>query len=498
MTAAHLEPSSSHGARPVGALLVAGAAAATVAALALPDAGWARAVVATLLAITLVVVAWRNRTAAVLATAGFLASLGALRRLVSMVQADPADDPLLLVAPVVAVVLALLALRDGATRDRTPLTYGVAVFAAVTVVAVLNPILPLLDQVKGTLFWTVPLLWFPVGRLLDADGVRRVLHLVAALGVGACATGVFQATVRFPAWDQRWIDERGYLALNIDGPDNLRPFGWSASAGEFALTAAIVAVLCGLLLADGIARRRPAMIAASTTGVAIAAAALALSAVRTAVLLGLVAAVVVAVAHRRASLGRVLGGLTLAVLVLVGGVRALDVESWQGRGFTANLRRSLVGLASPFDPEKSTLRAHIDLTEGAFRTLDDRPLGGGPGFGTTGSPDGGPTERERAEAESAGPPAPEADDEASTQRRSAENDLGNALLAFGVPGGALVLIVTVLGLRSAWRGVCVRPDLITLGILGILVASLRFWWTGGHYAPAMLVWLVLGWSDRPR
>jgi hypothetical protein len=200
------------------------------------------------------------------------------------------------------------------------------------------------------------------------------------------------------------------------------------------------------------------------------------------------------VAQRRASFVRVALGLTICFAVLVAGVRALDVESWYDHGITGLLRRSLVGLAHPFDPDESTLGSHIELTETALRTLDDRPFGGGPAFGTTPAPEG----REQQQDDGGiGDRTDQAAAENNGELRSAENDLGNAILAFGFLGGLLVVAITVLGLRTAWQNVRQHPGLVALGALGVLVASLRFWWTGAHYAPAMLVWLLLGWSDQP-
>jgi hypothetical protein len=457
-------------------LLAIGSATAALLAIGLPDAAWARATVAVVLAATLVMVAVRDPAAGILATTGFLAVLGLLRRLVSMVQADPANDPLLLVAPVAAVVLAGLAVRDGAFRRPSHLTGAVIAFFVLSVVAVFNPASPLAVNLKGSLFWTVPLLWFAVGRsLVDDPLLDRVLRLVTGLGFGACLTGVLQATVGFPSWDDRWIETRGYIALGINGPGTLRPFGWSSSAGEFALTAAIVAVLAGLQVARAIGKRARRDLAFFTVVAAVATAALVLSAVRTALILGVAAAVVVGIASQRAHLRRTVAGFALALLLLLAGVRVLDVPSWDNNGVTGLVRRSLVGFTDPLDPDQSTLRSHIDLTDRALRNLGDDPLGLGPSAGATGT---------------------DTDDEQSSA--SAENDLGNAALAFGIPGLVLVIVITGLGLVASWRAARLRHSLITLGVLGILVASLRFWWTGGHYAIAMLIWLVLGSTDRHR
>ena len=125
--------------------------------------------------------------------------------------------------------------------------------------------------------------------------------------------------------------------------------------------------------------------------------------------------------------------------------------------------------------ETSSLRIHVTLTRSAFESLGDRPLGSGTGNGTQAS-GGGPV---------------------GSGIWNAENDLANSALAFGVVGVGLVLSITGIGLHHAWRRARLAPDVVTLAVLGMLVLSLRYWWTGAHYAMAVLVWVALGFTDRP-
>jgi hypothetical protein len=434
----------------------------------------ARYAVAGVMVLTLLGVVVEDHLSGILAVTGFLAVLGLVRRLVSMVQADPSRDPLLLVVPVVAAVLVLLAVRAGTLRRPSALTLAVAASLVATGLAVLGPDYPLSEDLQSTLFWSVPLLWFFIGRaFLDDADLRRVLELVTIFGVAACAVGIIQATIGFPPWDTRWIEDRGYIALGIDGPHTLRPFGWSPSSSEFALTASFATVLCGVQLREAWRTRQRWLGALAGVGLAIAGTALLLSAVRTALLLTVAAAAVVAVASRRAHAGRLVVAMAACAVLLVGGTRLLDVETWPVSGVQGLVRRSLLGITEPLDPEQSTLRIHLEATELSLRRLDDRPLGAGLAYGAT-------DPRNRAGT-----------------YVSAENDLGNSALAMGIPGVVLFAAMTVLGLRTIWRRVRATPTLVTLAALAVLVAALRFWWTGAHYAPSMLVWLVLGWADRP-
>jgi hypothetical protein len=455
-------------------ILITGAVVATAVAVILPDSSSARWVVAALIGLTLLAVAIDDRVNGVIVLIGFLLCLGLLRRLLSMVQADPSDDPLLLVAPVVVGLVVLLLLRDGAARQPSLLTVLVGVFVVVSVVSVVNVVdLSVRTNAEGMLFWTVPLLWFPIGRhLVDEHLARTILRVVAVVGALSCLAGLFQVLVDLPPWDQRWFDNRGYVALGILGFDTLHPFGFAASAAEFAQTAAVGCMVCALELRDAWRRRATPALPLAAVGLAVALGALGLSAVRASQLLFAVAVVVVLLAARIVRPLHVAVALTVGALVLVGGVRILDVEDWRGGGVARLVQRSLLGLSDPLG-ETSSLEGQIDLTEVALRRLDDRPLGAGTAAATVAGSRG----------EGAG--------------FGAENDLGDAAFAFGFVGVGLVVAITAVGLHAVWRRARDHPTVVTLAVLGTLVLSIRFWWHGSHYAMAALVWLLLGHTDRP-
>ena len=201
--------------------------------------------------------------------------------------------------------------------------------------------------------------------------------------------------------------------------------------------------------------------------------ALALCSVRTAQLLAGIAVLVLVLAAGRVRVAHAVLAVGVVALLVVGSVRVLDVEDWHDHGVGGLVRRSLLLFADPFGGESSTIDAHLDLTRNAFTSLDDRPLGGGTAVGA---------------------PLRGTDDPATA---GAENDIGNAALAFGFLGVAFVIGILVAGLQRGWFLAHRHPTVATLGALGILVLSLRFWWAGSHYATAMLVWLTLGHVDRP-
>ena len=456
------------------ALLIIGALVTVTAALALPDSTASRYVVAVLIGLTLLAVAVEDEADGVLAVMAFLIGLGLVRRLTSTVLPDPNDDPLLLVAPSMAAALCLFAVARGALRPRTPLLLMTAGVVALTVAGVLNTTgASMRSNAQGLLFWTVPMLWFPVGRLLGSADVRRLLRGVAIVGGASCALGLYQVLVDLPWWDQRWFDVRGYAALGVNGPYTLHPWGFSPSHTEFAQIAGMVLVIAALELRDSWRTRARGFAVVAASGMVVSAAALALSGVRTAQLLTGLAVVALVVASTGVRPRSALLALAAVALLVVGSARVLDVESWSDGGVGGLVRRSLLGFADPLDPASSTLRAHVDLTREALGTLDDRPLGSGTAFGTL--------SREGEELSA----------------HTAENDFGNAALAFGVPGLLLVIAITAVGLQHAWRRARHEQTVVALAVLTVLILSLRYWWTGAHYATAMGVWLLLGFTDRP-
>jgi hypothetical protein len=443
-----------------GVLFVAGAAAVV------PDHAIVRWAVALAVACALGYVAWRSFEQGVVVTFGWLLVLGLVRRLVSTFQADPGSDPLLLVGVAAVAVLVVVAVARGALREISLLGAGVLAMTSLAIVEAANPEQDRLTLgVRGLLFWVAPMLWFWVGRVARTALVERVLCLVTVVAGVAATYGLGQALIDFPPWDRRWIDNRGYRALEISGPDTLRQFGFSSSAGEYALLLTVGILLCVLYLAREwrADTRDPARIALPMVGLAVMTPALALASVRTAVVLLVLALAVVFVAARgRGSVTAVLAGAA-ALGLLWFGLSRIDTDGMDDHGPVGMLRRTIRGLADPLGQD-STLRTHLELFGDGFDAAGDRPLGVGTSAGTPVGP-------------------------------GFENDVANGGLAFGFLGLAGVTWCIAFGFVTAFRVVARHGGLVALAALGILVLSLRFWWSGAHYGAAALLWFVLGWAD---
>ena len=460
------------------AALAAVAGLAFVIAAVVPDSGGARWALAVVLGVLLMgTCAWAPRQGLVL-TLAWLLLLGTTRRVVSTFQGDPSSDPLLLVGPAAAAVLAVFAFALGALRARGVLATSVAALSVLALVQVLNP-----DQgslrtgLAGLLFWLVPMLWFWVGRgLLD---VRRAGTVLVLAALGALASSVYalvQAAIGFPSWDARWIDDRGYAALYV-GPDTVRPFGPFASAAELALVLGFGIVLAAIVALD---RRRvtdrtnTALMLLALGAFAALVVASGFAAVRTAIVLTVFAFGIVLAVRAGAGLVRAVMIAVLVLAAMVGVFSQINAEGLHESGVQGMVRRVVLGIGDPLGEEHSTLRGHLDLAQNGVEEGFTDPLGDGTGSVTiAGDRFGG------------------------EGRNDTENDLSNAGLAFGILGMALVATVTVAAFVLVARRVRERRDVAVLAVLALMLVGLGSWWRGGHWFAAPLVWVLLGWLDAP-
>lgn len=457
------------------------AAGGLVLALVLPDSPTGRGLLAFVLAVALASFTARFPRVAITVVLVWLAAVGTTRRVVSMFQADPRSDPLLLVGPAAVVVLVAHAAvrmprpawpRRGPRWASDGLVLAVVAFSAVALLSVLNPANPsLASGAQGLLFWLVPLLWFWAGRaLLDRASWERLVQLFAVICALASAYGLFQAVAGFPPWDQQWIEARGYRALEVNGPETLRSFSVFASASEYALAASMALVLC-LLLAVRAFRRESLPLAGLWFVLAgIGAAALTFSAVRTAVVLAAIALGTVFMASRGWRLGRIVAVGAVALVLTVAVANRIDVTKMHDQGLSGMVRRTVRGIGNPFDDKKSTFGSHVELTRRALDLATEHPVGSGTSAATI------------------------AGDRAGAPTGGGENDLANALLAFGFPGAVLVLGTIACGFATAMASVRRHRTLASLAAIGLLVLQLRFWWGGFHYFASAAVWLALGWA----
>jgi hypothetical protein len=428
-----------------------------------------RPALAALLVVDLLAISLINPGVGVLLTLAFLIVMAMLRRVIDGLVGPTTYDPLLLIGPAVALLLAvrLFAIeRRQILTDR--LSGTIVLLLALTVLEVFNPASGVLAGALGLLFLAAPLLWFFLGRELATARVLQItMGMVLAAACGSAAYGVFQTYVGLPPWDASWLastEAAGqYAALNVGGV--IRAWGPFASAAEYAtmlgagLAVAVSRVLHGRLLA---------IAAVPFLGFA-----LFIESSR-AVFILVVLAIVVIVALRARS-GRVaVAVLVFSVTVAVAGQQVLAANVSLATLSSGNplISHELGGLLLPFDPTQSTAGLHLTEIGQAFAGSLSQPLGVGTGATSLAAAHAG------------------------IASASSEFDISNAFTSLGLLGGLLYCGVVAMAFWRAGSAYRRRRTLVYAGALGLLIVCFGQWLNGGYYAMSSLVWFVIGACDR--
>ncbi|MGI9119197.1 MAG: hypothetical protein ACR2G7_03570 [Acidimicrobiales bacterium] len=429
--------------------------------------GFVRVAIAAPLTALALVVTVQDPRRSILFLLTWLAVFATVRRVLLGAGAASNEDPLLLVAPVVVGLLLIVAVRQGAMRQRSRLTSAVLLLSGLIVAGALNPLQGSpAAGLAGLLFVLVPVLWFWIGRtLVDDDLLQRILRLVGMFAIGAAAYGLFQVYRGFPPWDALWIETKGYNSLRVG--DALRQFASFSSAAEYVGFMAIGVIIWVLRV-----RRSPGAIIGFAV-LSLLGWALAVASVRGVLLSLPVALGMVFAASRGFGVARTVV-FGLAGLVALGFlVSFIDPATVGGDRTEALLNRQVTGISDPFNPKVSTLPVHIDLVIGGFEQALRNPVGRGLGTVTVAGARYG------------------------TETAITETDPSNMAVALGLPGFLAYGAVVVLGMTLALRRARASRDFLSLAALGILLVTSFQWLNGGAYAVAPLPWLVLGWLDRP-
>ena len=429
-----------------------------------------RTTLAFTLVLLLVSVGLKMPRALIIGTLGWLVVLGLVRRLLTPLADAGASDPLLIVAPVTVLVLVLISGRHGSLAAPSRLTKAVLLLNVLTVVSVANPSQGgIMVGLGGLLFVLVPVIWFWIGRsLLDRRAIRTVLVLVAVLGVLSALYGMYQTFGHLPSFDRAWAESKGpeYQAILVNG--TIRPFGPFTSASDYGLYLSAA----GMVLLGATVRSRLAVL--TLAALVLVLVAIVVSGSRGPVVTFLLATGIVLAARWRLGLSK--GVIVGAALVAVIGILVSRVEpaSLSGGGASPFVARQVTGLSNPFDQNGgSTVGVHLSLVILGIRSMVHFPLGRGVGVTTiAGGKFGG-------------------------SAFGTETDPSNAAVALGLPGFLTYLVIVALAVSLAYRRAHEEGDVVSIAILGILVITGLQWLNGGNYAAAPLVWLVIGWLDRP-
>ena len=453
-------------------LLVVSAAAAGLIAVSHPE--WYRGALAIALATNLVVLGMKWPRAAALVTLLYLPFLALIRRLLIADAGFESNDPLLLVGPVVALFLLYRLYVVEARRGHDRLFKLMVALLAITVLQVFNPFATggLVAAAVGLLFVGVPLLWFFVGRELGDE--RSITVLLYGTIVVACIVGIYGLLQTqygsIPSWDQEWLDLNSYSALNVgdSGTGNqIRPFSTFSSNQEYAAFLAIgVTFAVAFLL-----RRRFSVVVALPLLVL----ALFLAGGRSSLVTSVLAVVILLALLTRSWLGGILVVLLgIAVAYSAASTFGPRIDRAAGLGGDAVVERNVTGILQPLDPNKSTVIGHWDPILDGFAHGVTNPAGHGTGAANIAT-----------------------NKIADTDSRDSENDISNAFVNLGLPGGLLYVAIIVLLFRAVFARYLRRRDVLSFAVAGLLVVMLGQWLNGGLYAIAPLFWFLAGWASRP-
>lgn len=407
--------------------------------------------------------ALRSPRSLLLALPVWLAALGLTRRLLSAINPHGEADPLLLVGPLALVLL--LGVSMTRLDVRTPLAKAVLVLSLLVLVGAVNPLQGSLFAGLSALVFFVPLAAFWVGRALCDDRTMRTVFLTfGVLAVPAALYGLYQTFAGFPVWDQRWIEENGYVALNVRGAT--RPFSAFSNGSEYASFVA-VGVVAWLAFVRSRAIRPLALCVVGLLVVAVV-----YQASRGAVVLLIAGVAVMLAARRGLSLPAAAAALAALLVALPFAIERVGPSSFGDDAPSRLLEHVVDGLGNPFNPESSTAKIHLRLLTGGLESVLVNPVGYGISTVTiAGSKFGGGS-------------------------YNTEADPSNAAVALGLPGLLAYLVVLGVGFSRAYRLAARRADAVAVAVVGILGVNAFQWLNGGKYAVAFLPWLALGWVDR--
>jgi hypothetical protein len=130
---------------------------------------------------------------------GFLALLGGLRRWLIPVIGTTPSDPLLLVAPLMVLGYVAQLIISHRIKATSILSKLLLAFLGIMVLQMFNPLQGgLAVGIGGAMFFTIPLLWYFIGRYVDSPDLGlRVITTVLYAAIIAAVYGLYQTWFGF-------------------------------------------------------------------------------------------------------------------------------------------------------------------------------------------------------------------------------------------------------------------------------------------------------------
>ena len=198
----------------------------------------------------LLLLATMNPPVAIMATFVYLAVLGDSRRLVT-VSMSASLDPMLLVGPLIAFVLAARAYFGGLVDHRTRTAKLLVALMAVMFLQIFNPLQGgIVVGIGGILFYVVPVLWFWIGQAWGSEALLEtvIFRVVVPVALLAAILGIYQAVYDYLPFERAWFARMLVHNVRISGSE-WRPMGFFSSSSEYTryVAAAMMAPIAAFL-----------------------------------------------------------------------------------------------------------------------------------------------------------------------------------------------------------------------------------------------------------
>lgn len=404
----------------------------------------------------------------------YLTFMGDIRRMLVPISGWSGNDPLLMIAPLVTLLLFANALITKRLSLNSPIAKVTALFMVFMTLQIFNPKQGgLMVGIVGAMLYLIPMLWFWIGR---AYATKDIVYLwlyrvMPTLAVIAALMGLYQVMYGWLPYQIAWFRVAGYSAL---GPseDLLRSISIFPNLTEYLHYLGIVIVACMAALfkkqwtyALLIPLLFSALFLAGSRGPV-------LMVVLTASILFTVQGRSMATWAPRLALTLVIG-----VGVLVWGLsQAGEASSQMGNERMSHVMGRQADLIPSGEANAKggggTVAIHGNLLWLGIKWGFQEPLGRGIGS----------TTRAAAKFGDGG--------------GSTEKDFTNMFVSGGVIGGFLYLAVIFFVVSGAIRYWQRERTLLALAIIGILAFTGMSWLKPGQYMLTPLIWLLIGALDR--
>ncbi|QSO45439.1 hypothetical protein [Alicyclobacillus mengziensis] len=394
----------------------------------------------------------------------YLPLLGLIRRILIPIAGWGSFDPLVIVAPSVALLTGsywfyrLLFLREPILND-TPVFKLVRLMVLIDLLEVINPRQgsPMVG-ISAIIFYVVPLFWMVTARTVVTEkAMKTIIHIVFVMGIIAALYGLKQTYFGFYPFEKEWISivkitslHVGNLYRALSTTDN--PQGYA----EFLAEAICVSWLYVL-------RGNPLVKIIGLAGTSVIGWALFMESARGPLILAAAAIAVMTVMYGKTTKSKVIFGIIVGAVLAVVILKIFHMHASNN----ALVQHQIAGITG----KNSTLSGHISTALSGIWRGAKSVIGYGLGSTTT------------------------AASKFSSSNTGAEVDFSNMFLSDGLAGGIVYLVLMVrmliLGIRAA-----LTRSLVGLFGIGVLVATFEQWVNGELYVVATIVWITIGYIDR--